>query len=233
MIPDEPATSKDRKGVFAETLVNRILTMQLEPGSVLDEVALSQEFGLSRPPVRELMKQMAGEGYIDLEANRPARVPIISYHTLRNFLMVAPMIYVASTKLAAVNHTAKELEVLKQTQQKFRESIADGNVENRVILNHQFHLSIGKMAHNEYLLPSLKKLLIDHARVGKVFYRQHTDLRVQKDQGTAVRQHDEIIEAIESGDVEAAGEITRAHLEILRDDIALYVLPSGMQGELQ
>ncbi|MBB3319626.1 transcriptional regulator GlxA family with amidase domain [Rhizobium sp. BK176] len=53
--------------------------MELAPGAVLDEVALSEEFGLSRPPVRELMRQMAGEGFIELEANRAARVSSMSY----------------------------------------------------------------------------------------------------------------------------------------------------------
>ncbi|RWA97285.1 GntR family transcriptional regulator [Mesorhizobium sp.] len=233
MILNDPAASTDRKGILAETLVHRILTMQLEPGAVLDEVALSEEFGLSRPPVRELMRQMAGEGYVDLETNRAARVSIMSYQTLRDFLIVAPMIYVGTTKLAALNHNARDLEVLKQTQQKFRQAIADGHVENRVIFNHQFHLNIGKMAHNQYLLPSLKKLLIDHARIGKIFYRQNGDSRIQKGQETAARQHDQMIEAIEARDAERAGDLVRAHLEVFRSDVALYAVPSGMQGELE
>lgn len=233
MILNDPAASTDRKGILAETLVHRILTMQLEPGAVLDEVALSEEFGLPRPPVRELMRQMAGEGYVDLETNRAARVSIMSYQTLRDFLIVAPMIYVGTTKLAALNHNARDLEVLKQTQQKFRQAIADGHVENRVIFNHQFHLNIGKMAHNQYLLPSLKKLLIDHARIGKIFYRQNGDSRIQKGQETAARQHDQMIEAIEARDAGRAGDLVRAHLEVFRSDVALYAVPSGMQGELE
>ncbi|RVD42602.1 MAG: GntR family transcriptional regulator [Mesorhizobium sp.] len=233
MTLDEQPASTDRKGILAETLVHRILTMQLEPGAVLDEVALSEEFGLSRPPVRELMRQMAGEGYVDLEANRAARVSIMSYQTLRDFLIVAPMIYVGTTKLAAVNRTAGDLDVLKATQQRFRRSIADGDVESRVIFNHQFHLNIGRMAHNPYLLPSLKKLLIDHARIGKIFYRQSGGPRIQKDQETAAQQHDQMIEAIEAHDADRAGDVVRAHLEVFRSDVALYAVPNGMQGELE
>ncbi|MEI9415692.1 GntR family transcriptional regulator [Mesorhizobium sp. Cs1321R2N1] len=229
---EQPATT-DRKGLLAETLAHRILTMQLEPGAVLDEVALSEEFGLSRPPVRELMRQMAGEGYVDLEANRAARVSVMSYQTLRNFLIVAPMIYVGTTKLAALNHNAGDLAVLKHTQRKFQQSIADGDVESRVIFNHQFHLNIGRMAHNPYLLPSLKKLLIDHARIGKIFYRQNGGPRIQRDQETAALQHDQMIDAIEGRDAERAGEVVRAHLEVFRSDVALYAVPSGMQGELE
>ena len=52
----------DRKAAPMETLQRRFLTTQIAPGAVLDEAALSEEFGLFRPPVRELMRQMAGEG---------------------------------------------------------------------------------------------------------------------------------------------------------------------------
>ena len=80
MITDPP--NNDRKASLGLALRQRILTMELAPGAVLDEVALSEEFGLSRPPVRELMRQMAGEGYIELEANRAARVSSMSWSRL-------------------------------------------------------------------------------------------------------------------------------------------------------
>jgi DNA-binding GntR family transcriptional regulator len=65
---------QDRKAVLAQALRRRILSMELAPGAVVDELALCDEFGLSRPPVRELLRQIAAEGYIELEANRAPRV---------------------------------------------------------------------------------------------------------------------------------------------------------------
>jgi DNA-binding FadR family transcriptional regulator len=65
--------------VVGKALRRRIPTMQLAPGAVLDQVAPREELGLSRPPVREPMRQMADEGYMDLDANRPARVTSMSY----------------------------------------------------------------------------------------------------------------------------------------------------------
>ena len=91
----------DKKAALAATLSRRILTMEIAPGAVVDEVALSEEFGLSRSPVRELLRQMAGEGYIELEANRPARVTSMSYESLREYYLVASTIYIMTTKLAA------------------------------------------------------------------------------------------------------------------------------------
>ena len=122
--PIEPAAggNPDRKAALGDALRRRILTMQIAPGAVLDEVELSEEFGLSRPPVRELMRQMAGEGYIELEANRPARVTSMNYHSLRDFFLVAPMIYIATTKLAAEVASKADVELLRRVQREFRQA---------------------------------------------------------------------------------------------------------------
>lgn len=160
----------DRKTALSTTLRQRILTMQVAPGAVLDEVALSEEFGLSRPPVREAMRQLAGEGFIELEANRPARAASMSYRTLRDFFLVAPMIYIAATRLAAENASKADIAGLRDIQDEFRAAVRSNDVDSRVFQNDRFHLRIGEVADNAFLLPSLRRLLIDHARIGKIFY---------------------------------------------------------------
>jgi len=49
------AVPSDRKGCLDDALRKRILSMELAPGAVVDELTLAEEFGLSRPPVRALM----------------------------------------------------------------------------------------------------------------------------------------------------------------------------------
>jgi DNA-binding GntR family transcriptional regulator len=219
----------DRKTNLSLTLRRRILTMELPPGAVLDEVALSEEFGLSRPPVRELMRQMAGEGYIELEANRAARVSSMSYQSLHDFFLLAPMIYITANKLAAENGTRGQLDVLKQVQQSFRKAVDNCDVEGRVFYNDQFHRQIGEMAHNVYLVPSLRRLQIDHARIGKVFYKHPNTPRMQEELELATQQHDEMIEAIGKRNPEAAGELARLHLELSRRNMAMYAAPEGLE----
>ncbi|MCW1411332.1 GntR family transcriptional regulator [Rhizobium sp. 1AS11] len=219
----------DRKVNLSLTLRRRILTMELPPGAVLDEVALSEEFGLSRPPVRELMRQMAGEGYIELEANRAARVSSMSYQSLRDFFLLAPMIYITANKLAAENGTRGQLDVLKQIQQSFRNAVDNCDVEGRVFYNDQFHRQIGEMAHNIYLVPSLRRLQIDHARIGKVFYKHPNTPRMQEELELATQQHDEMIDAIGKRDPDAAGELARLHLELSRRNMAMYAAPEGLE----
>ena len=55
-------------------LKQRVLTLDLTPGLALDEVALSEHYGLSRTPLRELFQRLAGGGYLNTESNRGASV---------------------------------------------------------------------------------------------------------------------------------------------------------------
>jgi DNA-binding GntR family transcriptional regulator len=201
--------------------------MQIAPGAVLDEVALSEEFGLSRPPVRELMRQMAGEGYIDLEANRAARVTSMNYHSLHDFFLVAPMIYIATTQLAAERASKADINLLRRVQREFRKATTDDDVDGRIFANNEFHLQIGKIARNDYLIPSLRRLLIDHGRIGRTFFRR--DPAAREELEVAADQHDQIIEAIERHDPEAAARIVRAHLDLSRRNMAAYAAPEGME----
>lgn len=65
---------KNGKTCLYEDLKRQILTMELDPDEALDEVVLSERYGLSRTPVREVFRRLAGEGYIDIRENRGARL---------------------------------------------------------------------------------------------------------------------------------------------------------------
>lgn len=224
----EAAAPTDRKAALGEALRHRILSMEMRPGAVVDELTLAEEFGLSRPPVRELMRQMAAEGYIELETNRPARVSSMDYQSLRSFFLAAPLIYIATTQLAARNATPVDVNRLRRIQERFRVAIKENDVDGRVLYNDEFHLEIGRMAQNDYLMPSLRRLLIDHARLGKIFYRHPAVEDMQHEMAEAVDQHEQIIDAIARHDALAAGELVKAHWELSRIRMAEYAVPEGV-----
>ena len=54
-------------------LKKQILTMELEPGQALDETTLSESYSISRTPLRDVFRQLAGEGYLTLIPTFPHR----------------------------------------------------------------------------------------------------------------------------------------------------------------
>lgn len=172
------------------------------------------------------MRQMAGEGYIELEPNRPARVTSMSYNALRDFFLVAPMIYIATTRLAAEVATRADVDGLRAIQAEFRQAALDADVDGRIFSNNEFHLEIGRIAGNDYLMPSLTRLLIDHAQIGRTFFRNDPAAKEQLD--VAADQHDAIIDAIARHDPEECARLVRAHLDLSRRNMAAYAAPEGM-----
>ncbi|MBS0565463.1 MAG: GntR family transcriptional regulator [Proteobacteria bacterium] len=219
--------SRSRKAICIEDLRRRVLTEALEPGVYLDETELSDAYGISRPPLREVLRQLAGEGYVVLHENRGAQVAPMTHKTLRNFFVAAPMIYAATTRLAAEHATAAQIAKLKESQWAFRQAIRSGDAAERALGNERFHSIIGEMADNEYLTPSLRRLLIDHTRIGMTFYNpRRLELAAQRE--LAADQHDQFIDLIEAGDADAAADLAVAHWELSRAQIESFATPESI-----
>ncbi|GHC60090.1 GntR family transcriptional regulator [Neogemmobacter tilapiae] len=220
--------TRSKKQICFEDLRQKILTEEFQPGSYLDEIEVSEFYGISRPPLREILRQLAGEGYVVLHENRGAQVAPMTHKTLRNFFVAAPMIYAGVTRLAAEHATTAQIVRLKECQWAFRQAIRNGDAAERALGNERFHSIIGEMADNEFLLPSLRRLLIDHTRIGMTFYNpRKTQLAEQRE--LAADQHDQFIALIEAGDADAAADLAVAHWELSRAQIESFVTPEGMQ----
>lgn len=218
---------RSKKARCIQDLRRRILTEALEPGAYLDETELAEAYGISRPPLREVLRQLAGEGYIVLHENRGAQVAPMTHKTLRNFFVAAPMIYAATTRLAAEHATAAQIARLKDCQQAFRQAIRSGDAAERALGNERFHAIIGEMADNEYLLPSLRRLLIDHTRIAMTFYNPRK-LHLAPQRELAADQHDQFIALIEAGDADAAADLAVSHWELSRARIEAFVTPESI-----
>jgi DNA-binding GntR family transcriptional regulator len=215
------------KDQLADHLRQGVLTLALPPGADLDEVRLSEEFGLSRTPLREVFRALAGEGYLDLRAGRGARVSDMSMTTLRDFFLAAPMIYAAVLRLAAQNATQSQITALKAAQTQFEAALHSDNTAQRALANNRFHDITGEMAQNTYLLPSFKRLLIDHARIAMTFYNAQTG-RQDDDTETASQHHHAMINAIIARDADTAEDLAHAHWQLSRGHIERFVMPGAL-----
>ncbi|MEM6354804.1 MAG: GntR family transcriptional regulator [Pseudomonadota bacterium] len=221
-------SSKER---LYRDLQRRILTLDLPPGAHLDETRLSEEYGISRTPLRDIFRQLDGEGYIEIRENRGTIVAPMGHKTMRDFYLAAPMIYSAVARLAARNAMPADIAMLRDVQDDFRASVESGDLDGMVYWNDRFHFLIGQIADNPYLMPSLRRLLIDHARIGQTFWRAGP--REDASRITAAADHhDAFIEAFEEHDEEAAVGLTRDHWDLSRSHIEQYVHPKPLPEDM-
>ena len=217
----------NKKSNCLSDLRERILSQDIAPGSGLDEVSLSAHYEISRTPLREILHRLAGDGYVEIEENRGARVASMDLSVMRVFFQTAPLVYSTIARLAAENRTSQQLDALKATQLGFAAAARAEDTSQSALLNHQFHEQIGQMAQNHYLLASLKRMLIDHTRLSQTFFRPQSEAdsaRIAK----SIDQHDAMIAAIEAHETALAIDLTLQHWDLSRDQMEKYVRPDPL-----
>lgn len=222
------ALSKDD---IMETIKRDILMLTLAPGMPLDEASLSAQFQISRTPLRDILRRLAGEGYVVITENKGAMVAPMDPKSMRNFFMTAPMIYATISRLAAQNATAKDIDRLAETQQQFKQAVNAQSVEQLVYFNDQFHYQIGEMADNDYLMPSLQRLLMEHARIGQTFWQAQTTHQSESI-AEAASHHDKFIAIFAAHDEEAAVALTLAHWELSKANMDDYIRPTPLASDV-
>ncbi|WP_299193147.1 GntR family transcriptional regulator [uncultured Litoreibacter sp.] len=201
----------------------RIMTLDMAPGSDLDEATLVSQYGISRTPLREVLQRLAGAGLIETQDNRGAKVASMDLEVLRTFFQTAPMVYANIARLAAENRTGAQLDDLKEVQQRF----VRADASNAAMLNHRFHEIIGEMARNPYLMASLTRMLVDHARLSQTFYRPASpaeSMLVVK----AREQHDAMISALEAREGALMIDLTLQHWDLSKDRMERFVRPDPL-----
>ncbi|MBS0123509.1 GntR family transcriptional regulator [Thetidibacter halocola] len=193
-------------------LVRRILTLDLPPGTEMDETRLAAQYGLSRTPLREIFRDLAGEGYVLLSPNRGTRVAPLDFAALRVFFRSAPLVHAAVARMAAEYRTEAQVEDLWSAQ---RACIAATETDAIALADHRFHHVICDMAANPYLAPSHGRLMIDHARL-TVGTARSSAKKEKKAQKKAIQHHEALIEAIVARDPDSAVAVTLAHWDLER-----------------
>lgn len=215
------------KDAILDQLRREIITLERAPGAMLDEASLCSEFDISRTPMREILRRLDGEGYVQVRENRGAIVSPMDMQSMRQFFLTAPMIYASISRLAAEHARPEQIAELELIQSDFKKAVASQSVESMVYFNDRFHFQIGEMADNAYLQPSLQRLLIDHARIGQTFWTSQKDVEVDKVH-EASHHHDQLITAFEAHDEEKAVEITLEHWQLSRVEMDKYIHPDPL-----
>ena len=230
-----PKLNRDTLAVqVADGLIEFIKTSDLKPGDKLpSEQKLAENFGVSRPVIREALKVLDGRGVIEVSNGRSATVKPLGSEVLSSFFQwaidleskgvielmeVRRGIEVQSAILAARRRTSKALEQMTRTVAKMRshlhqpEAYAEQDVE--------FHLQVASASQNSmlyYLVESIRNSLREAIRIG--LSRRGSEEELERVQ----QLHEEILAALEQGDADEAGRAMAAHFD---DAVAAITLPA-------
>ncbi len=193
----------------AETLRRAILTGRYQPGDRLVEDRLSTELGISRVPIREALRTLAGDGLVDVRPNRGASVAAVSSAMANDLVEVRATLEGLNARLAARH---REPGIVAE----LRAVLADGNraaqarsVADLVRLNGEFHDKLAQAGGNAILWDIMRTL---RERTGIVFAR-NTATRAVQDWD----EHSRILAAVIEGDEELAALLATRHVRLAAD----------------
>jgi DNA-binding GntR family transcriptional regulator len=133
-------------------LAEQIITGRRLPGTALDELALAREYGASRTPVREALRQLAASGLVAQRPHRGAEVAAPSARDIGDMFQVMADLEALCASHAAVVMTAPEREALAGLHARMAPVVQAGDLEAYTQANDEFHALIYAGSHNGYLV---------------------------------------------------------------------------------
>jgi DNA-binding GntR family transcriptional regulator len=210
-----------------DELRGAILARRYTPGERLIEDRLSEEMGVSRIPIREALRALAGEGIVRIEPRRGAHVAEISPELARDLVEVRATLEGLNARLAARHHVPEIVAELGQILQEGNQAAGSGSVEELVRLNGAFHDKLAQAGGNAILGDFMRTL---RERTSLVF-AANTARRAEQDW----EEHSRILAAVIDGDEELAAMLAMRHVrraaEAALAALAMELGPSGANGD--
>ena len=194
------------RDVVFNTLRQAIITGEFAPGELLMEIVLAERLGVSRTPVREAIRKLELEGRVVMVPRKGAEVARITEKSLKEVLEVRCALEELGVILACRRITDEGKEELKKAHQEFKKAVESKDFLEIATKDEAFHECIFESTDNKRLLQIINNLK-------EQMYRYR--MEYVKDIGyheKLVKEHEEMLDAITSGNEKKAEEIMKKHI---------------------
>lgn len=203
-LPAKPRGSTVRH--IETTLMDEIAAGALSPGERLDEVRLTERFGVSRTPIREALSRLVAQGILIPGEKRGVRVAEYTREELAQVFEAMHEIEAACARVAAQRLTLLARAEIEGAQARCVAAAAKGDRAAYLQANETLHQAIYSATGNPYL-----------TQIASEFRRRTGPFRAKKfataaDLVASAHSHEELIALIFSKDSTAASDGMRAHM---------------------
>ena len=197
--------------IVYEELKRQIMIGEIPPGTRMMEVELAEDMGVSRTPIREAIRKLEKEGLVSIEPRRGAYASDISIKDMVDVLEVREFLEGMAAGLAAKKINDEEIETLKKATATYKKAVENGHTEEIIKEDELFHKLIVDCSGNKTLIQMINQVQELALRFRYIYYEDFSRYR------NMPYEHQEILDAILSGDTEAARSIADAHVLRLKE----------------
>ncbi|WMJ16658.1 GntR family transcriptional regulator [Geobacillus proteiniphilus] len=150
--------AKNKTQLAYEYILSRIESGVYGPGYrvVIDQIA--RELGLSSIPVREAIRQLEAEGFVEFKPYAGAVVSTINEKEYVETLSVLAVLEGYATALSSTNVTKEAINELEQLNERMERALEELELERFSELNYEFHSLIYAHCNNTYLEEQIKQI---------------------------------------------------------------------------
>jgi len=194
------------RGRVFKKLRDDILSGYYQENEELREVAIGEELGVSRTPVREAFRQLELEGLIKIVPNKGAYVTGISASDVADIYEIRSLLEGLCARWATEKITKEKIEEMEETILLSEFHLSKNHYDQLIELDNRFHMQLYEACGSKMLFHLLKDF---HQYVQKE--RQQT-LSNHERSAAAVAEHKSIMEAIRDGNAELAEKLADKHI---------------------
>ncbi|MCE4026276.1 GntR family transcriptional regulator [Microbacterium sp. Au-Mic1] len=201
-----PLVVDTKASQIRKRLADAIVDGELQPGDrlVLDEIA--RQLGVSKIPLREALSSLEGAGLVVTTPHTGPRVAPLPFHELRGIYHLRERVETLGMELAVDGLDGAAVDALREINETMKRRLRRADVVELSDLNAEFHLSIARASGYSTVAEVVSELLTKVRRYRAIVPALAANWE------HAVIEHDQIIEAIKSGDRARAIETMRAHV---------------------
>jgi DNA-binding GntR family transcriptional regulator len=183
-----------------------IVTLELPPGSVINERELTARLTIGRTPVREALRRLAQEQLVEVYPRRGIFVTTIDVRDLARLCEVRAVLEPEAARLAAERSTQADLDALNDLE---NELTARRRRDDRALidLDRRIHRTIYRCTHNHFLEATLDEYYALALRIWMLALEETGELQA------AVLEHRTLLDAVILGKAELAAQMMRDHVE--------------------
>jgi DNA-binding GntR family transcriptional regulator len=187
-----------------------IVTLELRPDAVIDEVALAERLGVSRTPVREAIQRLAREQFVRVVARRGVFVTSIDVGELATLFETRQVIEPYAARLAAERGAA---EVWDELQTVLSPATKPATAVETLALDRRCHELMWSAAANRFLTDTLDMLYAQSERVWYLHLRDSFEMH------DVLAEHAEMLDALRAGDADTCEKLMADHVRMFHDEI--------------
>ena len=217
-MPSEAALTRGDRPAALENLTlwqrvydhlrEEILAGRLKPGAELAEVALSEQLGVSRGPIREAMGRLAAEGLVTVRPRRGAVVRLLSKDEFLELYQVREALEIMAVRLAVPRLGPDDFTILQRLIETMSNHAERDEVAEFFEANGAFHAHLLEASGNRKLQELYGQLL---GQMGR--YRMRS-LTLRGNLQRSVAEHAAILRAAKRGDTERAAHLMSEHIRV-------------------